>query len=147
MQDGIWGPKSQAAFNALLTVKDPDTGWHKTTATSFADSGDLARFVKCKATGKSDHECFRVGDNAIGLWGDKTSDGTGPCCALPSSAWHDYYNEARKKLVLVRVGDRTVTCELRDTSGSRDVVDLNPDACKMLGLTIPVKEPAMWRWA
>lgn len=140
--DGIWGPKSQTALNELIE----SYGWHSTTATSFADPRDLRQFDKCKANGGSDHECFAVGDNGIGLWGDKTGEGTGPCCALPSAAWHDYYNTARKKLVLVRVGERTLTCELRDTSGSRDVIDLNPDACAMLGLRVPVKQPAVWRW-
>ncbi len=147
--DGIWGPKSQAALDSLIESynKAASNGWNETTATSFADPDDIRAFEKCKATGKSDHQCFAVGDNAIGLWGDSTRAGTGPCCALPSSAWHDFYNTARKKKVIVEVNGKTATVELKDTSGSRNVIDLNPDACALLGLTPPVKEPARWKWA
>ncbi len=143
--DGIWGPKSQAAIEALLDSHDGEE-WHKTIATSFADPADIRAFIKCKATGQTDLQCFRVGDNGIGLWGDSTVEGTGPCCALPASAWHEYYSTARKKKVIVEVGGKTAVCELKDTSGSRNVIDLNPDACALLGLTPPVKAPAKWRW-
>ncbi len=146
--DSIWGPKSQAALDALTIggVGDGDD-WHNTTATSFADPADIRAFEKCKQTGKTDKQCFAVGDNAIGLWGDSTRAGTGPSCALPSSAWHEYYSTARKKKVIVEVGGKTAVCELKDTSGSRNVIDLNPDACVLLNLTPPVKQPARWRWA
>ena len=145
--DGIWGPKSQAALDALISGDSGDGEWHSTTATSFADPADIRAFDKCKESGKSDYECFAVGDNAIGLWGDSTRAGTGPCCALPSVAWHEYYSTARKKNVIVEANGKTATVELKDTSGSRDVIDLNPDACALLGLAPPVKEPARWRWA
>ena len=70
--DGIWGPRTQAALDSLIQGYSGDSGWHSTTATSFADPADVAAFKRCKAQGKSDHECFAVGDNGIGSWGDPT---------------------------------------------------------------------------
>lgn len=145
--DGVWGPQTQRALDTLLDAYRTADDWHITTATSFADPADVRAFERCKSTGKSDHQCFAVGDNGIGLWEDSTVAGTGPCCALPASAWHEFYHTARKKKVVVEVHDKQVVCELRDTSGSRNVVDLNPDACTALGLVPPVKEPARWKWA
>jgi hypothetical protein len=145
--DGLWGPKTQTALDSLIQGYSGDSGWNSTTATSFADPADVEAFKRCKAKGKSDHECFAVGDNGIGSWGDPTVAGSGPCCALPESAWKPFGSSARGKHVIVQVKDKTAEVELRDTSGSRDVVDLNPDACALLGLTPPVKEPARWKWA
>ena len=141
--DGVWGPKSQAALDALKHSE----GWTIATATSFADPADIAAFKKCKQQGGSDHTCFAVGDNGIGLWNDDTTKGSGPCCALPNKVWEPFYHTARKKKVMVQKGDRIVEMELRDTSGSRDVIDLNPDACQALGLPIPLKDTVRWKWA
>src|SRR4029077_18273445 len=84
--DGVWGPKSQAALDALTSggVPVPDKELeHKTYASSFADPADVAAFNECKARGNSDIYCFQLGDNGIGCWGDSTVEGTGPSCALP----------------------------------------------------------------
>ena len=144
--DGKWGPKSQAALDAI--IQGASTGeWHNTTATSFADPEDLRRFNQCKTTGKTDEQCFAVGDNCIGIWKDPTGEGTGPCCALPIWAWHDFYGAAHRKKVIVQVNGKEAIVELKDSSGHRDVIDLNPDACELLQLRIPVKEPARWKWA
>ncbi len=146
--DGVWGPKSQAALDAL--IHGQSDGWHKTTATSFADPEDVRKFKECKAQGHSDDYCFAYGDNGVGtpeLGGHSTVAGSGASCALPSKYWRPFGSAAEKKKVIVEVGGKTATVELKDTSGSRDVIDLNPDACALLGLKPPVKEPAQWRWA
>ena len=46
---------------------------HRVHASSFADPADVRRFRACKAAGKSDQECFKVGDNGVGCWGDDTT--------------------------------------------------------------------------
>jgi hypothetical protein len=148
--DGIWGLKTQAALDSLIQGYSGDTAWHSTTATSFADPEDVRKFKECKAQGHSDEYCFNYGDNAIGtsdLGGHSTAQGTGPSCALPSKAWKPFGSAAEKKQVVVEVNGKTATVELKDTSGTRDVIDLNPDACVLLGLAPPVKEPARWKWA
>ncbi len=123
-------------------------------ASSFADARDVAAFRLCKMKGKSDRECFKVGDNAIGLWGDSTAEGTGPCCALPPEDWQPFYHGARKKKVIVEniAGDEVI-CELRDTMPHKAAItngagiDLNPDACSALGFTPPIMSKVKWRWA
>ena len=67
--DGIWGPKSQAALNRVLRRGEGFTA----LASSFADPADVAAFRKCKRTGKTDQQCFRVGDNGIGQFGAITA--------------------------------------------------------------------------
>src|SRR5260370_17257596 len=59
--DGYWGPKSQAALNTEL---GNSTGF-SATASSFADPADVVAFNKCKAQGKTDQQCFKVGDHGI----------------------------------------------------------------------------------
>jgi hypothetical protein len=147
--DSIWGPMSQAALDTLVQ----DSGWHAVIASSFADTGDLRRFKRCKADGGSDHDCFKVGDNAIGLWGDSTAEGTGPCCALPPDDWQPFYHLARGKKVIVRANNAEVECDLRDTMPHKAAItngagiDLNPDCCAALGLRPPVMAKAAWKWA
>jgi hypothetical protein len=128
---------------------------HAVKASSFADPRDIARFAKCKAQGKSDDQCFRVGDNAIGCWGDSTAQGTGPSCALPPdymiNKW-GHINEAKHKQVLVEKGDKSVVCVLKDRmpwvknlkNAAR--IDLNPDACEALGIPIPAMTSVEWSW-
>src|SRR4051812_26848824 len=93
--DGVFGPKTLATYNALAAAPDDapwpivaqGDGWHDVLATSFADPADVAAFRRCKAAGGSDQECFRVGDNGIGKWGDDCTAGSGPKCALPPEDW------------------------------------------------------------
>ena len=129
-----------------------NTTQHHVKASSFADPADVRAFRRCKAQGKSDQECFKCGDNAVGKWGDKT-DADRPMCALPPEDWKPLGNEARGALVKVTRGSRSVVCELRDTMPSRQNIhndagiDLNPAACAALGLTPPVMTDVVWEWA
>lgn len=154
--DGVWGPKSQAALNRLAYgIPQATVTTHHGKASSFADPADVAAFKRCKATGKTDKQCFDVGDNAIGCWGDSTAEGTGPSCAVPPEdmveKWGTEEN-AKHKLIDVTANDQTVTCVLKDvmppkaeiTNGA--VIDLNPDAVRELGLQPPVMVTASWNW-
>jgi hypothetical protein len=144
--DGIWGSKSQAALDALLgkTV-------HVVKASSFADPDDVWAFRRCKAQGHSDGECFKVGDNGIGCWGDDTTVEI-PYCALPREDWAHLGPRARGKLVRVWANNHQVICQLRDTMPSRENIhngagiDLNPAAVKALGLKVPLMVDASWQW-
>lgn len=125
---------------------------HQVMATSFADPIDIWLFKVCKKKGKTDRQCFKVGDNGIGCWGDDTTADR-PMCALPPEDWKPLGKAARGALVEVTAKGRTVVCELRDTMPSKANVengagiDLNPAACKALGLKPPIKVRALWRWA
>lgn len=122
--------------------------WHKVIGTSFGDPDDIRKFKACKAKGRSDIACFKVGDNAIGLWKDSTATGTGPSCALPPEVWTPFYHLAHLKKVLVKRGDKQVTCLLKDTLPHRvKKIDLNPDALKALGEKPPFKGFVYWKWA
>lgn len=120
-------------------------------ATSFADPQDIARFKRCKASGRTDRECFKVGDNAVGLWGDFTNADR-PICALPPDDWSPFYHTARGKLVRVRRAGKEVVCELLDTLPPKKNIrngagiDLNPAACAALGLVPPIWEHVEWEW-
>lgn len=128
-----------------------DTSIHHVTASSFADPADVRAFRRCKAQGKTDHECFRVGDNGIGRWGDDT---TGPkaMCALPPEDWQPIAPYARGKRVLVTANGRSVICELRDTMPAKANIkngagiDLNPAAVAALGLRPPIMINATWQF-
>ncbi len=124
-------------------------------ATSFADAEDIRRFNECKEQRHSDYECFKVGDNGIGLWGDDCSEKAGPVCALPPDDMVEKWgsiNAARGKAVLVARAHYSVVCALKDrmrwkkniTNGAG--IDLNPVACRQLGLEPPVKTRVQWSW-
>jgi len=155
-QDGVWGPKSQAALDALTGATAPKDK-HSTYASSFADPADVEAFNKCKAQGKSDNECFKVGDNGIGCWGDSTVEGTGPSCALPpeymEQTWGSKSAAKHKKVqVSLDATGKSVVCVLKDQMPSvanlanKAKIDLNPDACRALGLEPPIMEKVTW-WA
>ena len=124
----------------------------KTFASSFAD---LAAFKRCKAQGKSDVECFKVGDNGVGAWGDTTATEDVPMCALPPEDWLERWGArslARgKRVTVVYIGQRVVG-ELRDTMPHRVNIrngcgiDLNPGFAKAFGLKPPFKVPVEWCW-
>lgn len=145
--DGIWGPKSQAALDELVR---PGEVVHTGKASSFADPKDVEAFRRCKAKGKSDNECFKVGDNGIGCWGDDTTGAT-PCCALSTAdivrRWGSL-TAGKNKLVEVTANDTRVICVLKDIKGQMNeaIIDLNPGACEALGLTPPIMVSCTWKW-
>lgn len=151
--DGAWGPGSQGGLDALIhgTPLDAPNGIHHVKASSFADPLDVAAFRRCKARGKTDQECFKVGDNGIGKWGDDCT-GPIPMCALPPEDWEQFGAQARGKKVAVTANGITVICELRDTMPHRKNItngagiDLSPSAVKALDLNPPVMIPATWIW-
>lgn len=151
--DGAWGPRSQSALDYLIhaTPMDSGDGVHHVKASSFADPVDVSAFRRCKAQGKTDNECFKVGDNGIGKWGDDCTGPT-PMCALPYEDWEEFGSKARGKKVVVTANGKSVICELRDTMPHRKNItngagiDLSPSACRALGLRPPVMIPAFWQW-
>ncbi len=158
--DGKWGPKSQAALDAVIGT--PDSGGdtdvqHKTYASSFADPADVEAFNKCKAQGNSDDYCFQFGDNGIGCWGQSTVEGTGPSCALPpeymEAKWGTVAAAKNKPVMVAHKNGRKVKCILKDRMPHVDNlanqarIDINPDACAALGLEPPIMEPITWWWS
>lgn len=121
----------------------------KFTASSFADPDDIAAFDRCKKSGKTDNQCFAVGDNGIGCWGDSTREGTGPSCALHvdiiKAKWKSK-NAGKHKKVLVRYSNKEVVCVLKDICGKKDRIDLNPDAVHAIGLKPPILVTVHWEW-
>ena len=153
--DNRWGPVSQAALDREKSVLVAVGKWHSVLASSFADKADVAAFRACKATGKSDEECFKVGDNGVGCWGDDCAGG-GPMCALPPEDMEDKFGSvaaAKHASVKVVVGSRKVVCTLADRMPHRAAItnhcgiDLNPAACIELGLRPPMTCAAEWAWA
>ena len=144
--DGKWGPLSEAALRVAAYGE-----WTYCKASSFADPVDVARFLRCKGEGKTDMECFKVGDNGVGLWGDDCTVAN-PICALPPEDWHPLGKRARGAKVLVRCGADTVICELRDTMPKKQNIhngagiDLNLAACQALGLIVPTMAEVSWKY-
>lgn len=148
--DGVWGPKSQAALDEAKRAAQT-ARINTVLASSFADPADVAAFRRCKKQGKTDLECFAVGDNGRGRWGDDTTKDV-PMCALPPEDWEFLGSRARGASVLVTCGDKKVICELRDTMPHRKNIkngagiDLNPAAWSALGFTPPQLRQVTWRW-
>ncbi len=157
--DGIWGPHTQAALDALIGSAPPGssqqqldlTTWHEGHASSFADPADVRAFKRCKAEGHSDEFCFAKGDNGIGKWGaDTTIDR--PMVALPPEDWSHLPHPAGTP-VAVEINNRVVIAELQDTMPHKAnitngaILDMNPACCAAFGLTPPVMVPVRWRWA
>lgn len=163
-QDGVPGPHDEEALTRLrlhakldterwepTTVGTPSGLWHEGHASSFADPADVRAFQRCRAAGKSEQECFKVGDNGIGKWGTDTTQAK-PMVALPPEDW-SHLPHPQGTLVIVEANGQTVRAELQDTMPAKAhitngaIVDLNPAACAALGLTPPVMVKARWRWA
>ena len=131
----------------MIPLTQPLT--HSVMASSFADPADVRAFRRCKSAGGTDRECFRVGDNGIGAWGDDTT-GSVPMCALPPEDWAAFPAPRGGTRIRVTGNGRMVVCELRDTMPHRRFIkngagiDLNPAACLALGLTPPVMYPVVW---
>jgi hypothetical protein len=145
--DGYFAAESQRALTEMLR------GVHWALASSFADPADIAAFRRCKAEGKSDEECFEVGDNGIGCWGDDVTQLV--ACALPPEDMIERWlsvEAAKHKPVLVHNGIMTARCILADRMPHRAQItngagiDLSPLACAELGLTPPVLAQVIWEW-
>ena len=128
---------------------------HKVWASSFADPDDIRAFRRCKAQGKTDKQCFEVGDNGIGFWGDDVSEGSGPACALPPEVI-DYFGLGHNSPLIVAHNDKEATVLVRDhmphlsyleSHNRKYRIDLNPDACHALGISIPAEAQVIWRKA
>lgn len=162
-QDGQIGAHTIAALQSLVTTAD-DAPWpivaqdgaevHHVMASSFADPSDVAAFRHCKVLGGSDQDCFKVGDNGVGKWGDDCTEGSGPKCALPPEDWLARWGvNARHARVLVTIGDKSVLCAMDDTMPHRANItngagiDLSPDAVAELGQKVPLMAKATWQWA
>jgi hypothetical protein len=141
----IFRPKEDRGFDTYKPMI------HHIKASSFADPADVRAFRKCKLRGGTDQECFKVGDNGIGRWGDDTTADK-PMCALPPEDWEHLGSKARGAKVLVKANGREVVCELRDTMPRKKNIkngagiDLNPAAVEAIGLTPPIMVSATWEW-
>jgi hypothetical protein len=124
-------------------------------ASSFADPVDVRAFKRCKERGGSDNDCFKVGDNGIGAWGDDTSEGSGPSVALPPEHLAEQFGTWQKghlKKVEVTRKDKSVIALIKDRmphlanihNGAR--MDMNPDTCSALGLKPPVMTQVSYRF-
>lgn len=143
--DGFWGPKSQAVLNKELASGQ----YFSAIASSFADPADVAAFKRCKAQGKTDQQCFKVGDNGIGQFGKITAQTHTPMVAVHAedmkARWGSI-NAAAHRPVAVTVNGKTVAATVEDRIGVRGRIDLNPAAAKALGLTPPFLVPCTWNW-
>ena len=148
-EDAKWGPVTQAALDDLLSSHRGK--WHTGKASSFADPADVRAFRRCKQEGKSDQQCFKVGDNGIGKWGADTTAAR-PMVALPREDWAHLPHPSGTR-VIVEANGQSVEAELQDTMPARAnitngaIIDLNPAAAAALGLTPPFMVKARWRWA
>lgn len=144
--DGFWGPKSQAALNKELGKSEG----FSSTASSFADPADVVAFKKCKATGKTDKQCFAVGDNGVGQFGKITAQEHTPMVAVHADAMKARWgsiNAAAHRPVTVSVNGKTVEATVEDRMSAPGRIDLNPAAAKVLGLEPPFLVPCVWNWA
>jgi hypothetical protein len=128
---------------------------HAVKASSFADPRDIEAFKKAKAKGMSDEQAFKYGDNGIGCWGNDTTEGSGPSCALPPDDMVDRYgtiNGAKHKGVVINTDDKQVVAVLKDRMPWKKNIktaariDLNPDTCAALNLKPPVFASVVWHW-
>ena len=153
--DGVWGVKSQKALNAVLNGTSPTAkgnggnGPFKMKASSFADPKDVEDFKKCKLQGKTDKQCFLVGDNGIGAWGANTAQTTKAMAAVHEddavARWGSFDGAAHRR-VRVTVGGVSVEATVEDKLGTANRIDLNPAAAKKLGLNPPFLIACEWEW-
>lgn len=149
--DGQWGPLSEAALQAVIHPAPAMT--HSGLASSFADPEDVAAFRRCKAEGKSDQECFAVGDNGKGFWGDDTTSTVPQCALRPQDIAARFGDPAkgRRARVEVAIGDRSIVCLLTDhmphDPPDDAIIDLSPAAVAALGQHPPMLTRTTWRWA
>jgi len=147
--DGFWGPISQSAFNKELDDDAESGPGIKGTASSFADPADVLSFKQCKAKGKSDQACFKVGDNGVGQFGKITAQAHTPMVAIHKddmiAKWGSV-NAAAHRLVRVTANGKSVDAAVEDRLGVAGRIDLNPAAAKELGLNPPFLVKCTWNW-
>lgn len=153
--DGFWGKQSQKALDVALAGGATGAGGNgpfNASASSFADPKDIVDFQACKAKGKTDKECFKVGDNGIGKFGKITAQTKDPMVAIhPSDAVKKWgsMNAAAHRTVRVTVGAKSVLAAVEDQLGVAGRIDLNPAAAKKLGLNPPIdpnETKCTWEW-
>lgn len=144
--DGFWGPVSQGALNQELGGNDVFSA----IASSFADPADVVAFNKCKAQGKTDQQCFKVGDNGIGQFGKITAQTKTAMVAIHASdtiARWGSVNAAAHRFVTVTINGKTIQASVEDRLGVAGRIDLNPAAAKQLGLNPPfLVKNCTWNW-
>lgn len=168
--DNWWGPKSEGAYQEFLKSKEapigemieaPDPTWTSAKASTFADPEDVRRFKKCKLQGgywsngvwhpgSSDLHCFEYGDNGIGFWEDDTTVDEA-YFALHKDIIRDHFGGDLDKghgakVRLVHKG-KEIEGKVMDICGVRSRIDLNPGACKALGIPVNDLYDVTWRWA
>ncbi len=156
-QDGKLGPVTRSALNEFLSEgnKSP-AGGVSGKASSFADTKDVAAFRRCKAQGKSDQQCFKLGDNGIGCYGDDTTNEAIPYVAIRPddmiSLWGDI-QDAKHKEVAVHIMGQSHICIVGDRMPwaknvkNGAVIDLAPGAQKLFGLSAPFIVDCTWHKA
>ena len=147
--DNWFGPKTEAAYIEFLRSQNAKTIGG--LASTFADPDDLAAFKRCKALGKTDHECFQIGDNGLGYWSDDTTTEDVAMAAFAQSTLKDRFGDdwktkARHAKVRVTYKDRVCDCILGDCGAPEGRIDLNPGACKKLGIQPGDLVSASWEW-
>jgi len=147
--DGFWGPISQEALNEARGGGGPSSGF-KAIASSFADPGDVRAFERCKAEGKTDQQCFKVGDNGIGQFGKNTAQDEIPMVAIYKddmiARWGSVMAAAHR-MVTVTINGKTIQASVEDRLGVPGRIDLNPACAKELGLTPPfLVKNCVWNW-
>lgn len=153
--DGDFGLLTQKALHALDVDVDetvPIDEWPSETvfrgkASSFADPKDIADFKRCKSKGGSDQQCFKVGDNGVGFWGDDTTDVNKPFVAVHHELLEEKYGSlanARHRSVRVTIDGKTALCLVGDICGVKTRVDLAVGAQKLFELTAPFLKTASW---
>lgn len=150
--DGEWGVKSQTALNAIKESKQAGTDvFKKTKFSSFADPADVVAFKRCKRTGKTDVQCFAVGDNGVGQFGQITAQEDVPMVAIHGdemvARWGSRAGAAHR-IVLIRLpgGGSIIQARCEDRISELGRVDLNPASAKALGLTPPFVVAGEWKW-
>lgn len=148
--DGFWGPLSQKAFNDQRDGGAGGGAGFKAIASSFADPADVRAFERCKAQGKTDQACFKVGDNGIGQFGKITAQTHTAMVAIHKddmiARWGSV-NAAAHRAVTVRIKGQTTEATVEDRLGVAGRIDLNPAAAKQLGLNPPFLEKnCVWNW-
>lgn len=150
--DNWHGKKTEKALTDFMDSLTSQDDWITVKASSFADPKDVEAFNRCKAYGKTDAQCFAVGDNGIGKWGHVTAQDKVPMVALPRDIWQRAERRGGAK-VQVRFSGRVIDAILGDTMPSLANIrngagiDLNPAACKQLGLVPPIMQDGVyWRW-
>lgn len=154
--DGFWGPVSQNALNnerdgGGAAANTSAGGGFKAEASSFADPADVRAFERCKAQGKTDQQCFKVGDNGIGQFGKITAQEHTPMVAIHKddmiARWGSVHGAAHRP-VTVTIGGKTIQATVEDRLGVAGRIDLNPACAKQLGLRPPfLVKNCVWNWA